>query len=131
MYILISTNNFFTVATSKVTNFKTFKRYGNSIQAHWRELAYPAMKLEITATCKYDCDNGQIYLVNKTVLPPNETSITFTGLAPGSQCHFMLKATYNPASFDDGISVPYMVLPASKMFTFHTKSNSLYALLFT
>ena len=78
------------------------------------------MKLEITATCKYDCIDGQIYLSNKTVLAPNETSFTFTGLAPGSQCDFTLKAVYNPASIDDGITVTYMVLPASKKFPFIT-----------
>ena len=72
------------------------------------------MKLEITATCKYNCINGQIYFVNKTVLSPDETSFTFTGLAPGSQCDFTLKAVYNPASIDNGISVTYTVLPASK-----------------
>ena len=72
------------------------------------------MKFEITATCKYGCINGQIYLINKTVLPPTETSFTFNGLAPGSQCDFTLKAVYNPASIDDGITVTYMALPASK-----------------
>ena len=76
------------------------------------------MKLEITAVCKYNCFNGEIYLVNKTALPLNETSFTFTGLAPGSVCDFILKAMYNPASLDDGISVSYIVLPASKIFYF-------------
>ena len=100
------------------TKFEEFKRFGNSIQAHWKKLAFPAMKLEITATCKYDCRNGQIYLVNKTILPPNETYFTFTGLVPGSQCNFKLKAVYNPASIDQGINVIYMVLPTSKTFYF-------------
>ena len=90
-----------------------FNRFYGSIQARWNELYFPALKLEITATCKYEC-NGVIYLVNKTVLPPNATSFTFTGLAPGSECDFTLKAVYNPASIDEGISVTYMVLPMSK-----------------
>ena len=72
------------------------------------------MRLEIVATCKYNCENGRIYLVNETVLPPNETSFTLTSLVPGSKCEFTLKAVYNPASMDKGISVIYMVLPASK-----------------
>ena len=72
------------------------------------------MKLEIVATCKYDCEKGQTYLLNETVLAPNETSFTLTGLVPGSLCEFTLKAVYNPASIDKGISVTYMVLPASK-----------------
>ena len=93
-----------------------FHRFYKSIQASWSELYFPALKLEITATCKYEC-NGAIYLVNKTVLPPNVTSFTFTGLAPGSECDFTLKAVYNPASIDEGISVTYMVLPLSKSLT--------------
>ena len=102
------------LATSLVTHFQAFKRLNNSIQACWRKTVFPAMKLEILATCKYDCENGRIYLVNKTVLAPKETSFTFTGLVPGSQCEFTLKAVYNPASMDNGINVTYMVLPASK-----------------
>ena len=76
------------------------------------------MKLEITATCKYNCINSQIYFVNQTVLSPDETSFTFTGLAPGSQCDFTLKAVYNPASIDNGLSVTYTVLPTSKTLSF-------------
>ena len=72
------------------------------------------MRLEIVATCKYDCENGQIYLVNQTLLGPMETTFTLTDLAPGSECEFTFKAVFNPASIDKGISVTYMVLPASK-----------------
>ena len=97
-----------------LTDFEEFKRFNNSIQAFWRKTVYPSMRLEIVAICKYDCENGQMYLVNKTVLDPNETSFTLTGLVPGSKCEFTLKAVYNPASMDEGISVTYMVLPASK-----------------
>ena len=64
----------------------------------------------------YNCSNSQIYLESKEIIAPNETSFTFGGLAPGSQCDFTLKAVYNPASLDNGISVAYMVLPASKSF---------------
>ena len=104
----------FYLVTCSVTDFEEFKRFNTSIQARWNKTVYPAMRLEIGATCKYDCENGRIYLVNKTVLDPNETSFTLTGLVPGSQCKFTLKAVYNPASIDKGISVTYMVLPASK-----------------
>ena len=72
------------------------------------------MRLEILVKCKYNCENGEIYLVNKTVLASSETSFTLTGLVPGSQCEFTLKAVYNPTNMDQGISVAYMVLPASK-----------------
>ena len=68
--------------------------------------------------CKYEC-NDQTYLVNKTILPPNETCFTITGLAPGSQCDFTLKAVYNPANInDDGIHESYMTLPTSKQLIF-------------
>ena len=102
------------LATSLVTHFEDFKRFNNSIQACWRKTFYPALRLEIGATCKYNCKNGRVYLVNKTVLAPNQTSFTLTDLVPGSQCEFTLKAVYNPASIDKGISDTYMVLPASK-----------------
>ena len=102
------------LATSLVTHFEEFKRFNNSIQACWKETVYPAMKVEIVATCKYNCDNGRIYLVNKNVLAPTETSFTLTDLVPGSQCSFTLKMVFNPASIDKGINVTYMVLPASK-----------------
>ena len=105
------------LVTSLVTHFQGFKRFNNSIQAYWKEILYPAMSLEIVAICKYNCENAWMYLVNKTVLAPNETSFTLTGLVPGSECEFTLKAVYNPASIDEGISVSYMVLPASKTFS--------------
>ena len=103
------------LATSLVTEFEEFKRFNHSIQARWKEIEHPAMRLEIIASCKYDCENGQTYLVNKTVLAPNETSFMLTGLVPGSMCEFLLKAVYNPASLDRGLNVTYMVLPASKI----------------
>ena len=108
----------FTAVTSTVTRFEEFKRFDTSIQARWKEAWHPVMNYEIVTTCKYtcDCSNSHIYLVNKTIIPPNETSYTFTGLAPGSHCDFTLKAVYNPASIDHGISVAYIVLPASKTF---------------
>ena len=106
------------IVTSKVTVFRVFERFNNSIQARWKKCTYPAMRMEITATCMYNCINGRIYLVNKTVLPPNATSFTFTGLAPGTKCDFTLKAVYNPASIDDGISVTHIVLPSSKRLYF-------------
>ena len=114
---IFSQHVFLYLATSWVTQFEEFKRFNNCIQACWKEPIRPAMRLEIVATCKYDSENGRVYLVNKTVLAPNETSFTFTGLAPGSQCEFTLKAVFNPASIDKGINVTYMVLPAGKMST--------------
>ena len=102
------------LATDLVTHFEEFKRFKNSIQACWIEISLTAVRLELVATCKYNCETGQIYLVNKTVLAPKETSFTLTGLVPGSQCEFTLKVVLNPASIDKGISVTYMVLPASK-----------------
>ena len=104
----------FTLATSLVTCFEEFSRFNNSIQVCWKKVNHSAPRLEIVASCKYDCKNGRVYLDKKTVLPPKETSITLTGLAPGSECQFTLKAVYNPASIDKGISETYMVLPASK-----------------
>ena len=95
-----------------MTKFEEFHHFENSIRAQWKKPHYSPMKWEIIATCKYEC-NDQIYLVNKTVLLPIETTLTFFGLASGSQCDFTLKAVYNPASIDEGISVPYMILPAS------------------
>ena len=102
------------LGTSLVTEFKDFKRFNNSIQACWKKTVYPAMRLEIVVTCKYNCENGQKYRVNKSFLAPDETSFTLADLVPGSQCKFTLKAVYNPASMDKGISVTYLVLPASK-----------------
>ena len=102
------------LATSLVTRFEEFKRFNNSIQACWKKTDYPAMRLEVVAKCKHNCENGRIYHVNKTVLAPNETSFTLTGLVPGSLCKFTLKAVYNPANMEKGISVTYMALPASK-----------------
>ena len=105
------------LVTSLVTHFEEFRRFNDSIEACWQKISHPAMRLEIVATCKYDCNDGLIYLVNKTVLAPNETSFTLTGLVPGSMCGFTLKAVFNPASIDKGINVTYTVLPASKTFS--------------
>ena len=105
------------LVTSLVTRFEEFKRFEKALCARWKEIVFPSLRLEIEAVCKYDCENGRIYHVNKTVLAPNETSFTLTGLVPGSQCKFTLKAVFNPASIDKGISVTYMVLPASKKFS--------------
>ena len=102
-------------ATSLVTDFENFKQFDNSVQAHWKGLSQPAMRLELLVTSKYHCENGQVYRVKAmAVLDPKETVFTLTGLAPGSQFQFTLKAVYNPASLDKGISVTYMVLPSSK-----------------
>ena len=107
------------LVTSMVTKLKVFKCFEYSIEVHWKEILLTAMRLEVVATCKYvyDCENGRIYLEKTTVLAPNATSFTLTGLAPGSQCEFTLKAVYNPASIDKGISVTSMALPASKTFS--------------
>ena len=106
----------FHLVTPLVTQFEDFKSFNDSTQACWRETVHPATRLEIVATCKHDCENGRIYLVNKTVLDPKATSFTLTGIMPGSQCQFTLKAVYNPASYnlDKGISATYMVLPKSR-----------------
>ena len=102
------------LATSLVTEFKDFKRFNNSLQAFWKKTVHPAMRLEIVVKCKYNCENSEVYRVNEAALGPNETSFTLADLVPGSQCKFTLKAVYNPASMDKGISVTYLVLPASK-----------------
>ena len=127
VWIFFVSHNVFTfLATRLVTAFEEFKRFNNSIQAFWKQTLHPAMRLEIVATCKYDCDNGRVYFVNTTVLVPNATSFTFTGLEPGSLCEFTLKAVFNPASLDKGISVTYMVLPASKMLCMLNIHNFIY-----
>ena len=97
-----------------VTEFEEFDRFKNFIQARWKEIIHPAIRLEIVTTCKYYCENGQIYLDKATFLAPEETFFALTNLEPGSKCEFTLKAVINPASVDNGISVTYMVLPASK-----------------
>lgn len=113
-FIFLFKTIYFIIGTSYVTSFQEFKRFPNLIQARWKKLDYPAKKLVITATCKYDCSNSQIYLSRKELLTSNETTYTFTGLAHGSLCDFTLKAVYNPATLDKGITVTYLVLPASK-----------------
>ena len=106
---------FLFLATSVVTGFENFKQFNNSFQLHWKRLTHPAIRLELVLTCKYQYENGQICtLKSMTVLNPEETFFTLPGLPPGSQVQFTLKAVYNPASLDKGISITYMVLPASK-----------------
>ena len=102
------------LVTSMVTEFEEFKLLKNFIQARWKQILHPAMRLEILATCKYNCENGRIYLGKTTFLAPDETFFALTRLEPGSKCEFTLKAVFNPASIDNGISVAYMVLPASR-----------------
>ena len=105
---------FLYLVTSLVTRFEEFKCFENALCARWTEIVFLSLRLEIEAICKYDCENGRVYLVNKTVLAPYETSFTLTDLVPGSQCKFTLKAVFNPASIDKGISVTHRVLPSSK-----------------
>ena len=100
-------------ATSRMTAFEEFKRLDNSIEVHWKELQYSAAKLELAVICKYDY-NEEINLIDKFSLPPHETSLVFSGLPPSSECTFTLKAVYNPASIDAGISVSYSTMPPSK-----------------
>ena len=103
------------LVTSLVTKFETFKQFQNSVHLHWKRLTHPAMRLEVIGTSKYQCQNGQVYLgKSMTVLDPEKTFLAFPGISPGSQFQFTLKAVYNPASLDKGISITYMVLPASK-----------------
>ena len=71
------------------------------------------MKIVLAIQCKYFC-SSDYYHLDKTTLSSNDTSFTFTGLAPGTKCDFTLKAVYNPASIDDGIQATSMTLPASK-----------------
>ena len=107
------------LVTSLVTKFEEFNFFSKCIQARWKQILHPAMRLEIAATCKYACEGGRIYLAKKIFLARIETSFTLTDLAPGSLCEFTLKAVYNPASIDKGISVTSKVLPAS-MTASHT-----------
>ena len=123
MFIIIR-HVFTYLVTSMVTEFEEFKTFKNFIQARWKEILHPAMRLEIVATCKYDCENGRIYLGKTTFLAPDETFFALTGLEPGSRCEFTLKAVFNPASLDNGISATYTVLPASKS-ALHIHVNSI------
>ena len=100
-------------ATSKMTEFQEFRRFNNSIQVRWKEPEYRPTLYELALVCKYDY-NDQINLMDKFTLLPQETTLTLTGLPASSECTFTLKAVYNPASIDAGISVSYSTLSPSK-----------------
>ena len=97
-----------------MTDFEEFKRFNNSLQAFWKIPTYIADHFQLSLQCKYVCKNNY-HLRDEVVLRSNVTSFTFSGLAPGIQCDFTLKAVYNPASIDGGIQVSYLTLPASKI----------------
>ena len=101
-------------ATAYMTKFKEFKRFNNSLQAFWKFPKYVPDHFQLSIQCKYICKRSYDFY-DKAVLPPSETTFTFSGLAPGSQCDFTLKAVYNPASIDHGIQVSYLTLPSSKI----------------
>ena len=96
-----------------MTKFEEFRQWNNFIEVRWKELEYPATKLELGVICKYDY-NERVNLVAKIPLLPTETSFVFNGLPANSECTFTLKAVYNPASIDAGISVSYSTRPPSK-----------------
>ena len=119
------------LVTSLVTHFESFKLFKNSVQLHWKRLIRPAMRLELVMACKHQCENGQIYLFKTlTILDQKITFLSLPGLSPGSHFQFTLKAVYNPASLDKGISITFMVLPASKTSS-HIHVHVLHANFFT
>ena len=100
-------------ATSIVTEFEEFEHLKNSLEVRWKELKHSATKLELAVICKHD-SNEETNFKDKISLATNETSYTFKDLPKSSECTFTLKAVYNPASIDAGISVSYSTIPPSK-----------------
>ena len=66
--------------------------------------------------------NNTIYLARKTILPPDQMSFLLDNIDPGTECNFVLKAVYNPASIDSGILTSCKTLPYSKSLMFDSFS---------
>ena len=63
----------------------------------------------LTIECKYEWES-EMCLVFSVELNSTSTSFTISNVNPGVTCNFVLLSVYNPASFDEGISLSTVII---------------------
>ena len=112
-------NTFVTAATSLLTKFERFHRSQTSIKVTWRRLVIPPKWIGVKFKCRHQV-NTTLFIAKEIFLHPNRTSLKLNEIIPGTECHFILNAVYNPASIDSGIRTSCKTLPYSKRVIFHS-----------
>ena len=112
-------NTFVTAATSRMTEFDKFHRSQTSIEVTWRRLVIPPKWIALKFNCRHII-NTTLFIEKKILLHPNRTSLKLNDIIPGTECHFVLNAVYNPASIDNGIRTSCKTLPYSKRIMFQS-----------
>ena len=102
-----------TAATSLMTQFEKVHRSQTSIEVSWRKFLFAPQLISVNFMCRHII-NDTLYLDKTLFLHPNETSFMLQGILPATECCFVLKAVYNPASIDNGIRTTCKTLPYSK-----------------
>ena len=115
----IKHNTFVTAATSRMTRFDKHNRSQTSIEVTWQRFAIPPKLIAVKFNCRHII-NTTLFMKKVIFLHPNQTSLKLNGIIPGTECHFILKAVYNPASIDNGIRTSCKTLPYSKRIMFHS-----------
>lgn len=83
---------------------------GHSVIAlEWSKPRFLPSKYTLTYSCSLR-STGRVYLQKKVELDKVSTVTMLENIEPDSQCRIKLKANYNPAMLDSGIS-QYVVYP--------------------
>ena len=96
-----------------MTKFELFQRSNTTIIVWWKKPAITPKQFAIYVRCKHLFNNGT-YLKSEALLPANKMHFMLNDLVPETQCDFILKAVYNPASIDNGILATCKTLESSK-----------------
>lgn len=107
------------IATAKMIQEIIVTQLLYSIEVRWIPPIFKPLYLELRTSCRLSCSD-RIYFMNETLIPPFHTWTTISDLRPNTVCTVRLKALYNPASIDSGMTKIVRTLSTSKSWIPYT-----------
>ena len=94
---------YLTVATFRMINSLNLQPGIFSFGLSWQKPEFVPDHYQFTTHCQLVCASTEYYH-NEVPVPAEETTLRVVELMPGSVCRVTLKAVYNPASIDKGLT---------------------------
>ena len=98
------------VASKIMIKFKPYLSGSNSVKVRWKRPKYDPLEYLISFNCGLKQALTYYLVLTITVPDPKAISYELTDLVPGTYCIVNLRAIYNPASIDHGISTKISTL---------------------